>query len=66
MSFILGVSFGLPNQTFLSFFKTIQYICCGSKAPDHNFILSYLYLTVLKKRGLMTNSNTDFINVESL
>ena len=35
--------FGLSNQTFLSFLKTIQDICWGSKAPDHNFILSYQY-----------------------
>ena len=30
----------------LSFFKTIQDIWCASKAADHNFILSYLYLDV--------------------
>ena len=33
---------GLSNQTFLSFFKTVQDICCGSKAPDYNFILSLI------------------------
>ena len=37
----------VQHEIFSSFFKTVQGVCCWSKAQNHNIFLSYLYFAVL-------------------